>query len=76
MPLQVGIPHINSGKPGSEMDVHDLKTCHATGTTIQDTAMLLCRNQTEIYDKSKELGLRWSVAQRGRRQGASSLEHD
>jgi len=72
--MRVGIPDVNTGKPWSEMDVHDLKTCHATGTTIQDTAMFLCRNQPEIYAKSKELELPWSVAQRGLRKARADQD--
>jgi hypothetical protein len=42
----------NSGEPWSEMDISDL-----TGRTMAETASFLCRDEDEVRQKAKELGL-------------------
>jgi hypothetical protein len=47
----------NSGEPWSEMDIADLTRSLAYGNTIADAASLLCRDEDEVRQKAKELGL-------------------
>ncbi|MGB9349142.1 MAG: hypothetical protein WCB61_04500 [Pseudolabrys sp.] len=47
----------NSGEPWSEMDITDLKDSVAYGDTIAETASFLCRDEDEVREKMKELGL-------------------
>jgi hypothetical protein len=47
----------NSGEPWSEMDVADLTQSLAYDNTIADAASLLCRDEDEVRQKAKELGL-------------------
>jgi hypothetical protein len=46
----------NSGEPWSEMDFADLTRSLAHGT-VADTASMLCRDEDEVRQKAKELGL-------------------
>jgi hypothetical protein len=50
---------VNDGKPWSEMDAEDLKASLASGSTIEETAVHLCRSGTiaDVLAKAKELGL-------------------
>jgi hypothetical protein len=47
----------NSGAPWSRMDVSDLRNEIAHGRTITQIASFLCRNEDEVREKIKELGL-------------------
>jgi len=47
----------NSGKPWSEMDIQDLRASLDFGNTIADAASMLCRDEDEVRQKAKELGL-------------------
>ena len=47
----------NSGEPWSEMDIQDLRTSLDFGNTIADAATMLCRDEDEVRQKAKELGL-------------------
>jgi hypothetical protein len=47
----------NSGEPWSEMDISDLKNEIAHGRTCAETASFLCRDEDEVRQKAKELGL-------------------
>jgi hypothetical protein len=47
----------NSGEPWSEMDVADLAHSLGYGNTIADAARMLCRDEDEVRQKAKELGL-------------------
>ena len=55
----------NSGAPWSEMDIRDLFYELARGRTIAETASFLCRDEDELRQKAKELGL---VEQPGKRR--------
>jgi len=54
----------NSGKPWSEMDISDLTHCLDYGDTFAAAASFLCRDEDEVRQKAKELGL---VEQPGKR---------
>ena len=54
----------NSGEPWSEMDIADLANSLADGDTFAATARFLCRDEAEVRQKAKELGL---VEQPGKR---------
>jgi hypothetical protein len=54
----------NSGEPWSEMDISDLTHCIKVGDTFAQTASFLCRDEDEVRQKAKELGL---VEQPGKR---------
>jgi hypothetical protein len=41
----------------SEMDVADLAHSLATGQSVSEVARFLCRDEPEVRDKMKELGL-------------------
>ena len=47
----------NSVEPWSEMDIDDLKASLAFGNKIAATASMLCRDEDEVREKAKELGL-------------------
>ena len=47
----------NSGEPWSEMDIQDLRASLDFGNTIADAASMLCRDEDEVRQKAKELGL-------------------
>ena len=47
----------NSGEPWSEMDVADLANSLAYGDTFAQVASFLCRDEDEVRQKAKELGL-------------------
>jgi hypothetical protein len=48
---------VNSGEPWSEMNIADLTHSLAYGNTIADAASMLCRDEEEVHQKAKELGL-------------------
>jgi len=52
------------GEPWSEMDIADLANSLAYGDTLAATARFLCRDEDEVRQKAKELGL---VEQPGKR---------
>ena len=45
------------GPPGSELDIADLANELAHGRTVAETASFLCRDEDEVREKMKELGL-------------------
>ena len=47
----------NSGEPWSEMDISDLTNELAHGRTMAETASFLCRDEDEVRQKAKDLGL-------------------
>jgi hypothetical protein len=48
----------NSGEsPWSEMDIADLTHSLAYGNTIADAASMLCRDEDEVRQKARQLGL-------------------
>jgi hypothetical protein len=47
----------NSGAPWSKMDVSDLRNEIAHGRTVTQIASFLCRDEHEVREKIKELGL-------------------
>jgi hypothetical protein len=47
----------NPGEPWSKTDIDDLKASLAFGNGIAATANMLCRDEDEVRDKAKELGL-------------------
>jgi hypothetical protein len=47
----------NSGEPWSEADISDLKNEITRGRTVAQTARFLCRDEQEVREKTKELGL-------------------
>jgi hypothetical protein len=60
----------NSGEPWSEMDVADLAQSLVYGNTIADAASMLCRDEDEVRQKAKELGLVEHPGKRGSMRGA------
>jgi hypothetical protein len=48
-------PHINSGKPWSELDLADLRQCLILGASAELIADFLCRDVHEVRAKSAEL---------------------
>jgi hypothetical protein len=54
----------NSGKPWSKMDVSDLRNEIAHGRTVAQTASFLRRDEDEVREKMKELGLQPGTAAR------------
>jgi hypothetical protein len=48
---------VNSDEPWSEMDISDLRNEFAHGGTMAETASFLCRDEDEVRQKAKELGL-------------------
>jgi hypothetical protein len=61
----------NSGKPWSKMDISDLRNEIAHGRTVAQTASFLCRDEDEIREKMKELGLVERAKESPRRAGGS-----
>ena len=55
---------VNSGKSWSEMDLEDLRDSIDYGDTFAQAASFLCRDEDEVRQKAKELGL---VEQPGKR---------
>ena len=47
----------NSGEPWSEMDIQDLRASLDFGNTLADAASMLCREEDEVRQKARELGL-------------------
>ena len=47
----------NSAKFWSEMDLEDLRHSLDYGDTLAETASFLCRDEDEVSEKMKELGL-------------------
>ena len=47
----------NSDEPWSEMDISDLTNELARGQTMAQTASFLCRDEDEVRQKARELGL-------------------
>ncbi len=54
----------NSGEPWSEMDIADLTHSLAYRNTIADAASMLCRDEDEVRQRARQLGL---VAHPGKR---------
>ena len=52
------MPNLNSGKEWSEMDIEDLASSLAYGRTVAEVADFLCRDEDEVREKMKELGLK------------------
>jgi hypothetical protein len=59
----------NSGKPWSKMDISELKNEIAHGRTVAQTASFLCRDEDEVREKMKELGLVERSKETPRRSG-------
>ena len=55
---------VDSGKSWSEMDLEDLRHSIDYGDTFAQAASFLCRDEDEVRQKAKELGL---VEQPGKR---------
>ena len=47
----------NPGEPWSKTDIDDLKASLAFGNGIAAAANMLCRDEDEVREKAKELGL-------------------
>ena len=47
----------NSGEPWFEMDIQDLGASLDFGNTLADAASMLCREEDEVRQKARELGL-------------------
>jgi hypothetical protein len=47
----------NSGEPWSEMDLEDLRHSLDYGKTFAATARFLCRDEDEVRQKARQLGL-------------------
>jgi hypothetical protein len=47
----------NSGEWWSDMDLNDIMASLAFGNTFAQTASMLCRDEDEVRQKAKELGL-------------------
>jgi hypothetical protein len=47
----------NSGEPWSEANISDLTNEIAHGRTMAEAASFLCRDEDEVRQKMKELGL-------------------
>jgi hypothetical protein len=47
----------NSGKSWSKMDLEDLRASLDFENTFADAASMLCRDEHEVRQKAKELGL-------------------
>ena len=47
----------NSGEPWSEMDISDLTYCLVYVDTFAKTARFLCRDEDEVRQKARQLGL-------------------
>jgi len=53
--MQYGKPNLNEGKPWSEMDLVDLRSSLALGSSVAYIAEFLCRSEDEVRDKIAEL---------------------
>lgn len=64
-----GLPDIYDGAPWSEEDIAELKNAVAWGSTLEETASLLCRAGTpfDVAEKAKELELNWQTGGRRRK---------
>ena len=47
----------NSGKSWPKMDLEDLRASLDFGNTLADAASMLCREEDEVRQKARELGL-------------------
>jgi hypothetical protein len=47
----------NPGEIWSDADLEDLKHSLTVGNTVADTASMLCRNEDEVRQKARQLGL-------------------
>jgi hypothetical protein len=47
----------NSGEPWSETDIQYLRSSLDFGNTFADAASMLCRDEDEVRQKAKQLGL-------------------
>jgi hypothetical protein len=56
--------NVNSGEPWSDMDVADLIASLDYGDTFAEVASFLCRDEDEVRQKARALGL---VAHPGKR---------
>jgi hypothetical protein len=52
------MPNLNSGKEWSDTDIEDLITALDHGLSVETTADFLCRDEDEVREKMKELGLK------------------
>jgi hypothetical protein len=57
--------NLNSGKEWSEMDPWDFKNHLAQGAMVEETLDFLCRDEDEVREKMKELGLKESLTRKG-----------
>jgi len=48
---------VNSGQPWSEVDISDLTHSLYHGDTFAQTASFLCRDEGEVRQKARQLGL-------------------
>jgi hypothetical protein len=48
----------NSGEPWSEMDLEDFRHSLDYGNTFAAAASFLCRDEDEVRQKAKQLGLK------------------
>jgi hypothetical protein len=48
---------VNPGKHWSEMDLEELKTSLHYGNMFAETASMLCRDEDEVRQKARALGL-------------------
>ena len=48
---------VNSGKSWSEMDLEDLRHSIDYGDTFAQAASFLCRDEDEVRQKARQLGL-------------------
>jgi hypothetical protein len=55
----------NSGEPWSEADISDLKNEIDRGRTLAETASFLCRDEDEVRQKARQLGLVEQTGKRG-----------
>jgi hypothetical protein len=54
----------NSGAPWSKADISDLKNEIARGRTFAQTASFLCRDEDEVRQKARQLGLNEHLGRR------------
>jgi hypothetical protein len=55
----------NPGKHWSEMDLEELKASLHYGNTFADAASTLCRDEDEVRQKARQLGLTEYPSKRG-----------
>ena len=58
MPASIGARSLNTGKPWSKMDDTDLREYASDGKPLPWLADYLQRNQAEVSQRMKQLGLR------------------